>query len=144
MSFLFIASPYSAPVASVVARRVEETMRFSGWLFRKGIWNFSPIVHNHEIAKKEEFRTDASFWGHYSTAMIRASGGVIVLRLGGWNVSVGVKFEIQQAKLLGKRVEYALPVGREYLISEIPDAGSGHINPEAKSTVPSGGEGPGL
>jgi hypothetical protein len=52
---------------------------------------------------------EATFWREYNFAMIRASSRLRVLRLEGWNQSVGVKDELSYAIRLGKPIIYHNP-----------------------------------
>ncbi len=99
--YWYLASPYSSPDSRVVDRRVDETQRVLGWLLKRRIWAFSPIIHCHDLALAHELPTDAKFWQEYNHQMILRSNGIIVFELDGWITSLGVQEEIEFAKLCG-------------------------------------------
>lgn len=74
-------------------------------LLKEGHRIFSPIAHSHPIALfglPKEF----DFWSGYAEEMISLCSEVWVLKLNGWDVSVGVQAEIKLAEKLGKPVKY--------------------------------------
>lgn len=110
MEFIYLASPYSHEDPMVKEQRYLAAAEALKTLLLNRIWAYSPIVHCHNLSKIWGLPGDATFWKEYDTAMIRACGGVFVLRLDGWSESVGVKGEIKLASELGKSITYLSPV----------------------------------
>jgi len=105
-AYVYIASPYSHPEALI---REERYLRASFYLMQKlkrREWAYSPIVHCHELAKIWGMPGDAKFWEEYDFAMIRGARAIEVLRLDGWQESVGVKAEIEYATSIGVPITY--------------------------------------
>lgn len=97
----YIASPYSHPEPLV---REERYLRASYYLMqclRNCEWAYSPIVHCHELAKIWDLPKDAAFWEEYNFVMLRGAKRVKVLRLDGWEKSIGVRDERAEAERLG-------------------------------------------
>lgn len=118
MSYHYLASPYSDPNPELQAYRYSEACRASAWLMKRGFLVFSTIAHNHPIAMRFGLRSDAAFWWEYNQTMIRYSGGVIVLQIGGWRDSIGVEKEIKLANTLGIKVTgLQLLVGGEFKLT---------------------------
>ena len=97
---IYLASPYSSPDKNLVQYRVEKTMQCTAALIRQKKFVWSPIVHCHEMATKFGLPTDAHFWMEYNFDFIRRSEEVYVLRLEGWDKSVGIKAELEVAHAL--------------------------------------------
>jgi len=104
MSYLYLASPYSSPEASIREARYREALRASAWLFQHDMLIFSPIVHCHHLAESHAMPSDAEFWKSYDQTMIRFSSGVIILQIEGWRESKGVTAEIAFANQLGVEI----------------------------------------
>lgn len=104
---IYIASPYSHPLFLKREERYKQTMAFCARLINEGKVVFSPIVHNHQIAFFHDLPTVALFWQTANEAMIRLSSTVLVLKLDGWETSIGVAHEIDFATGIGKPVVYS-------------------------------------
>lgn len=72
----------------------------------QGVLVFSPISHTHGIACHGGLPTDWRFWERYDRAMLAACSRLLVLRLDGWDRSVGVAAEIRIARETGTEVLY--------------------------------------
>lgn len=105
-SFLYLASPYTHPDAAVREWRYEQALEAMSKLAIAKIWTFSPIVQTHPLCLAKFFPMEFEHYAEWDKAMIRASGGLIVLQLDGWQESVGVKAEAMYAIELGKSVQY--------------------------------------
>jgi hypothetical protein len=101
---IYIASPYSHPDPLVREARFDAACRATADLFLAGRAVFSPIVHGHPLVRFG-LPTDWAFWQRFDTEHIRRCDEVLVLRIDGWDGSVGVRAEIEFATALGKRVE---------------------------------------
>lgn len=102
--YYYLASPYSHPDPAKRSERYGAAVAASAWLFKRSIFNFSPIVSCHPLSVSHSLPGDAEFWKKFDQTMIRMSGGVIVLQIEGWRESVGVQAEIAFANFLGVRV----------------------------------------
>ena len=104
--FEYLASPYTHSDPLVREQRYLRTLEATSILLKNGIWVYSPIVHCHHMSQVFGLPYDAAFWAAYNEEMLRASAGVLVLRLEGWHISVGVKEEIQLAIRINKPLNY--------------------------------------
>lgn len=73
----------------------------TAFLLQDQQWAYSPIVHCHVIAEKYSLPTSFEYWQAYNRCMIRRCDKLFVLDIPGWKESIGVKSEIQFAKLCG-------------------------------------------
>lgn len=106
---VYLATPYSHDDALVMSKRFGEVNKAAAKLMRAGIHVFSPISHNHPIAMDHELPTGWDFWEAYDMAYLKCSHRLIVLKLEGWEQSVGVAAEIKMARELGLEIEYMEP-----------------------------------
>jgi hypothetical protein len=97
---IYIASPYSSPIAGAQQHRFEKVRRFTIHLFNQGLIPFSPIVYAHEMAAVGGLRTDAASWLRFNTDMLRHSEALFLYCLPGWQQSKGVEMEIKQARVM--------------------------------------------
>ena len=72
---------------------------------RSGTLVYSPIAHCH-IPAVFGLPKDFVFWRRFDEEMISRCNGIIVLKLSGWDISVGVNAEIKIAEHMGKRVVF--------------------------------------
>ena len=101
--FWYLASPYSAWDSQDEA--FEEAARWAAFLVRAGVGIFCPITHTHPIAKHGELDPlSHEIWLSADEPFIRASEGLIVAPMEGWQDSVGIKHEYDRFQDLGKPV----------------------------------------
>jgi hypothetical protein len=103
---IYLASPYSDPNALVRWRRFISACAAAGDLIRKGNVVYSPIAHSHPIATECRLPTQYSYWGNTVRPFMAMCDRVVVLKLPGWDGSVGIKEELKIAKELGKEIGY--------------------------------------
>jgi hypothetical protein len=75
-------------------------------LMMKGFHLIEPIASTHHKAQRFNLPPDYAFWKERCKRMVFASDGVIVLKIDGWEESIGVQDEIKIANELGKPVLY--------------------------------------
>ena len=109
---IYLASPYSHPDPAVMEQRFETACRVAGWLMARGEIVFAPICHTHPIAVRCELPRGWEFWSRYDREMVSRANRLVVVKMDGWQTSVGVTAEIEIAEDLGIPVEYM----------EVPDA----------------------
>lgn len=109
MSFYYLASPYSHRDAEVRHARFEVAEEAVVSFLKRNVPIFSPIVHCHAMVEKYDLSKEFSFWQFLDHRMIKASNGVMVLRLPGLDMSRGVTDEMDYAKSLRLSVEYLDP-----------------------------------
>lgn len=108
MSYIYVASPYSDPDPAVRRERYEIICNFVQARARREnhVTLYSPIVHWHPISETYGLPGHFEFWKRINFAMILASSAVWVVRLPGWEGSLGVQSEINFAKESNKHVTF--------------------------------------
>jgi hypothetical protein len=103
---IYLASPYSNPDRAVRVERFNAACRAAAKLMHQGKLIFCPIAHTHPIAEIGGLPLGWMFWERYDQAMLAVCGRMIVLRLDGWEMSLGVAAEIKAMRDAGKPVEF--------------------------------------
>lgn len=104
--FIYVANPYSHSDPDVMESRYSLTAAYVAAKMRDGEVLYSPIVHHHHMALEHKLPSNWPFWRHIDGNMLAAARGMRVLKLEGWEKSVGVQAEIAIAIALGVPVEY--------------------------------------
>lgn len=102
----YIASPYSHPDPSIREARFLCVRNYTYEMLRRGRHVFSPIVYSHQFAVDFDLAGPFDQWEKFDFDMIDRCDELVVLMLGGWDRSVGVKAEIEYARRKGKNVSY--------------------------------------
>ena len=105
MKLIYLASPYSHDDPEVRLGRFDAVCKMAGALMRTHLV-FSPIAHTHPIAVHCDLPLGFAYWAEFDRRMISMCDEVWILRLPGWDLSVGVLAEIEIAKLLKKPLHY--------------------------------------
>lgn len=100
---IYLASPYSG-TSEQQEERYLEAMKCVASFMPAPI--FSPIVHCHDMAKRLQLPTDATYWEKYDRAMIHSAEAVWILCIPGWKQSVGVAEEEVYAKAILLPIRY--------------------------------------
>lgn len=111
MSYFYISNPYNGTDAQR-EERAQIAAKVCGLLLKKDIHAWSPIVHNHAMMKTfnqftlEERQTKIL---DFDFSLLKASKGMIVLKIDGWKESFGVKAEIELCQQLSIPIKYLDP-----------------------------------
>lgn len=103
---VYLAVPYSDRDREVRVQRFEAVNKAAAKLMKDGEFVFSPISHTHPIAEAGDLPKGWEFWQNYDRSFLDVAKKVIVLKIPGWDKSVGVKGEIDIAAELDIPVEY--------------------------------------
>ncbi len=102
---IYLASPYTHPDPVVREARFRAVCRQTAAMLRSGIQVFSPIAYTHALVE-HGLPVEWAFWEEFDRAFLKRSWEVWVLKLDGWQESVGVQAEIRLARKLGKPVVF--------------------------------------
>lgn len=97
---IYLASPYSSGLPSVVQERYLKTIQFTMMLLQQEVPVFSPIAYIHPFATAAKMPTDAETWMNFNIQFLRRADSIYVLRLMGWDQSAGVQAEVKLARAL--------------------------------------------
>ncbi len=103
---IYLASPYTSIYLKEMEYRFQVTEKHACDMIKAGEAVFSPIVHWHTAAKVYNLPKDFTFWRDYSLCMLSKADEMVVLMIDGWDNSVGVKAEVDYAKVKNIPVRY--------------------------------------
>lgn len=103
---IYLACPYSHLNPEVVEARYHFVTKVAGAMMGKGQVIFSPITHSHVVAREWTLPTDWEFWREQDLEILKRCDAVAVLKLPGWQESIGVRAEIDAAIMNGIPVLY--------------------------------------
>jgi hypothetical protein len=110
---VYTASPYSLyPAGRVAAFR--DICTVSAKLIKSGVSVYAPIVMTHPIAIHGDLMgfhndPDSFDWIKFDEAMMNVSDALLVAKMLTWEVSVGIKYEINFFRKAGKPIYYLNP-----------------------------------
>lgn len=108
---VYLAAPYSDPDPAVVETRMRMFLEVDAVLLREGKFTVSPLAKHFGLLVSK-LPSDWAFWQHYSRAMIDQCGAMVVIKIDGWQESVGVQEEIQYAREKGIFIYYVDTTGQ--------------------------------
>ena len=101
---VFLSSPYSSPLPSIMRERADIAGDACAWLWQQGYAAYSPIAHWHGIAVRRNLPTNANAWIDLNKRELAASDAVAFLHLDGWRDSAGMAMEREWARNLPQAV----------------------------------------
>jgi hypothetical protein len=102
---IYLASPYTHPDPAIRRKRFEAACCAAAQLIRQGKTVFSPIAHSHSICQ-QGLPIDWAYWEGHDLEFLKVCDEVVVLKLDGWQKSVGVQAEIAIARTLEKPITF--------------------------------------
>ena len=106
---IYLAGPYSHEDPKVREERFEALTQKAAELMLDGHVVFSPITHGHTIAEYHDLPKDFAWWEKQDIDFLRHCSKLIILRLDGYDKSVGVTAEVELADLLNIPMEFIDP-----------------------------------
>jgi len=94
---IYLGSPYSHPDPAVMEERFTRVSKETASLLNAGFMVYCPIAHCHPLAAAYDLPRDSDFWYRHNVSILRHCEALYVLRLEGWEESVGLKREIEFA-----------------------------------------------
>lgn len=105
---IYLASPYTHPNAEIQAKRYQETLQIVTKMFGQGYHVLNPIVYGYWIIQSGS-KGDWQTWANFDTVILNLCDQFWVLKLDGWDKSVGIAAEIKIAKSLGRDIVFVEP-----------------------------------
>lgn len=95
---IYIGSPYSNPDKNIRIKRFELVSKFAAELVSQGHIAISPITYGHILLDYKDMPTDFEFWNNFCIGLLKKCSYLYVLKIDGWNESLGLKEEINFAE----------------------------------------------
>ncbi|MGB6080251.1 MAG: DUF1937 family protein [Xanthobacteraceae bacterium] len=106
---IYVGSPYTKYPTGIEAA-FATVCSLMGKLLAQGLNAYSPIAHTHPIAFHGRIDPlDHQFWLAYDAAMMAKSDAMIVAMMDGWEMSYGVRHEIETFQVANKPVFFLNP-----------------------------------
>jgi Domain of unknown function (DUF1937) len=104
---VYLATPYSHADEEVKERRFKEASTMAAQLMEAGYLVFCPIAHSHPIEYygMPDLKS-GDWWLRQDFAILKHCDILMVYEMPGWNISYGVKKEIEFAKEHGIPIKY--------------------------------------
>lgn len=95
---IFLSAPYSHPDPAVVEERVKLVAIAAAHIERSGQGHIiAPILPNHLMVKHGNVPKETAWWSSQFLTLLSRCDELWVLKLEGWDKSVGVTQEIEHA-----------------------------------------------
>lgn len=108
---IYLASPYTHKFKSVMEKRFQQVSKYAAHMLTKKRIVFSPIAYTHPLNEYADLPYDWEYWWGFNKAFLSESKELWVLCLPGWEISDGVKVEIEFAKEHNIPITFVLPKG---------------------------------
>ena len=102
---IYLACPYNGD-SEIRKLRFKQVNEVAGKLMAERKYVFSPISHTHPIAEETSLPLGWDYWEQYDRKFIEMCDEMYVLKLDGWEDSIGVSAEIKIAKELDMKITY--------------------------------------
>ncbi len=106
---IYLAGPFTHDDHIVMHDRAHQHACFLLHCDGLGVDAYSPITHWDPVTRGRGLLDTPEAWRRRSIAMLRLASELWVLKLPGWEQSVGTKLEIREAGRLGIKIRYFHP-----------------------------------
>lgn len=107
-TYTYLGSPYAK-----YEHGLDEAARIvtmcAGVLMSRGWRIYCPITHGHAVESYQSLPRSWEFWKEQDQPFIDAAADLIVLKMKGWQDSVGLTYEIGEFERTGRAVSYLEP-----------------------------------
>jgi len=103
---IYLANPYSHPHPEVRRLRFEAASKAAAFYMSRGFIIFSPIAMTHPMSLYGKLTGQWEFWRRFDCAFLDHCVAMWVLKLTGWDESVGIKGEIEFCHKINLPVKY--------------------------------------
>jgi len=100
---IYLASPYSIGNTEVNFRIVTEK---AAELVSEGYTVISPITYGHTLLGFKEMPNDWKFWINFCSELLYKCDRMVIYKMPGWEISVGIAEEMSIARDHGIPIDY--------------------------------------
>lgn len=100
----YLGAPFSHADANVRTERLQRVNQYAARLLQEGYCIYSPMTHHAGLMNAGLMPESFTQWERSDGEIFRRCDGLIVLRLLGWEQSVGLGKEMQWAEKYGKEI----------------------------------------
>ena len=106
---IYLAIPYTDSDPNIRHDHYEWANQIAAKLMASGVHVFSPISHCHPLIEIVELPSTWEYWEQYDRKFLAICDTLVVVRIPGWEKSIGVRNEIKIAKEMGIKIRYLDP-----------------------------------
>ncbi len=106
---IYLAVPYSKMPWYLRELYFNLSCEITAQVVNKGLMIFAPIVYTHPMAVNCKLPGDWAYWKAFDEHFLAFCDTIYVLRVPGWEDSIGVQAEIDYMTQRGKEVRYIDP-----------------------------------
>lgn len=106
---IYVLSPYRHKDPKVVAERVRVCEEYCAHLFNAGMFPICTTSSGHRWVEQFDVTDDFEVWRDNCHTFISIAAEVHILTQDGWNLSVGLREEIQTCEALGANFLFVKP-----------------------------------
>lgn len=104
---IYLAAPYTDNMTETRQHRYDTITKITAKLMKDGYIIFSPITHSHYLAEYYGCPNEPGFWSRWYLSFLEHwATDLWVVKLYGWQCSLGVLNEIRYAKKYGLQIKY--------------------------------------
>jgi hypothetical protein len=103
---VYLCTPYGHKNEAVVEKRIRYTAMFSNHLISRGITAISLAIYGHTLVDICGSPSDWGYWSQAGHDLIDKSDELWVIEMDGWDISTGVKGEVEYGLSKGKTIKY--------------------------------------
>lgn len=103
---IYLASPYTHDQLFVRQWRYQQACKAVAYLHRQGRPAISPVAMLHGVAIHGDMPVDWSQWKHTCESLLEQCDDFVVLKLWGWETSIGINEESILAGIHDLAVDY--------------------------------------
>ena len=103
---IYLGCPYTDPHAAIRELRFKQVSKFAASLIKESHLVFSPISHSHQICIEADLPVEYTYWKELDLSFLEWADCMMVLKLDGWEESLGLQDEIATCEFMGKKVFY--------------------------------------
>lgn len=103
---IYLASPYSHSDPAIREMRYRQAEEAMVQMLRSGEAVYSPIAMTHAAVARYNLSLESGYWRPHNYAILARCDELRVLKIPGWDSSIGVGEEIEYAIDSGKAISY--------------------------------------
>lgn len=102
---VYVACAFGENDPTIRELRIDLASCFCAEKMREGIVVFCPLIHNYYILK-HGLPVGWDYWERFNSKLLKRADKLFVLKLKGWEKSVGIQAEIALARKYSIPIEY--------------------------------------
>lgn len=102
---IYLAAPYSHPDKKIVQARMEDIYKVMYIYMKRGEHILTPLAM-HEVVVRHNLPDDFIYWGKYCLDILKRCDKMVILKLPGWEYSLGIQKEMEFCKENNIPIEY--------------------------------------